>query len=71
LGGENDEETDVPMQLLTSDEKVEELTHVIDHKDEQIEELKQRLQNSINPIEVQDQIEKIVQREVEERLKAN
>jgi hypothetical protein len=38
IGGE-EEDDDVPLQLLTADEKVEELSSVIGHKDNEIEEL--------------------------------
>ncbi len=33
LGLDENEETDVPMHLLTADEKVDELSHVLENKD--------------------------------------
>jgi hypothetical protein len=42
IGGE-EEDDDVPLQLLTADEKVEELSSVIGHKDNEIEDLMMQL----------------------------
>jgi hypothetical protein len=44
-----EEEEDVPLQLLTASEKVEELTSIIEHKDNEMENLKLQLQTSVRP----------------------
>lgn len=65
----NGDDDEVPLQLLTAEEKIEELDNLIEHKDNEIEELKMQLQNSIRPETLKERVEHIVQREVEERVK--
>lgn len=48
------------MQLLTASEKVEELSSIIDHKDNEVENLKMQLQTSIRPDQLKDRVEQIV-----------
>ena len=67
LDGEDND--DVPLQLLTADEKVEELTGVLGHKESQIEQLQVQLRQAIRPEQIKERVEQIVQREVEERVR--
>lgn len=65
----NGEDDEVPLQLLTADEKIEELNAMLEHKDNEMQEIKMQLQNSIRPESLKERVEQIVQREVEERIK--
>lgn len=66
IEGEND---DLPLQLLTAEEKVEELQSVVEHREQEIEDIKRQLESSIGQDKLKEKIETIVQREVETRVK--
>ncbi len=42
---------------------------MLEHKDNEMQEIKMQLQNSIRPESLKERVEQIVQREVEERIK--
>lgn len=65
----NGEDDEVPLQLLTADEKIEELNSMLEHKDNEMQEVMMQLQNSIRPENLKERVELIVQREVEERVR--
>ena len=64
-----EEEEDVPLQLLTANEKIEELSSLIEHKDNEMETLRLQLQTSVKPEQLKERVEQIVQKEVEERVR--
>ena len=64
-----EEEEDVPLQLLTANEKIEELSSLIEHKDNEMETLRLQLQSSVKPEQLKERVEQIVQKEVEERVR--
>jgi hypothetical protein len=56
----NGEDDEVPLQLLTADEKIEELNAMLEHKDNEMQEIKMQLQNSIRPESLKERVEQIV-----------
>jgi hypothetical protein len=57
------------LQLLTADEKVDELAGLVNHKDNEIAQLKNQLQSSMRPELLKEKVEQIVQKEVEDRVR--
>lgn len=55
-----EEEEDVPLQLLTANEKIEELSSLIEHKDNEMETLRLQLQSSVKPDQLKERVEQIV-----------
>lgn len=67
--GEEEEEEDVPLQLMTADEKVDELQQVLERRELELAQLREQAEEAVRPEQLKERVEQIVQREVEERVR--